>query len=109
MKNSRTWNCAGLAGETKAGRPGAGPRPVMVKLCTGEKGESSAKTTPPTICVSMTRQKYVPFGSPLSMASVRVGMVGSPDALVNPDATIVAKVDVFDTCQGTLPIGPEGT
>ena len=55
-KNSRTWNCAGLAGEVKLGVPGAGPSPTTVKLPT-DQAESSAKTAPPTIWVALTRQK----------------------------------------------------
>src|SRR4051812_17682989 len=99
MKNSRTWNCAGLAGDVKPGRPGAGPSPTMVKVRTADQAESSEKTAPPTICVALTRQKYVPFGRPLTTSSVRVGMLASADALVNPDAMTTPKLDVADTCQ----------
>src|SRR5262245_59964078 len=97
-KNARTWNCAGLAGDVKVGRPGAAPRPTTVKVRTSDQGESSAKTTPPTSCVAMTRQKYVPFGSPLSVAVVRVGMLGSLSMFVNPEAMTTPNVDVDDTC-----------
>ena len=80
----------------KLGGPGAAPSPAMVKLPT-DQAESSAKTTPPTIAVALTRQKYVPLGRPLSLSCVGAGMV-SAAWFVAPAAMIDAKVDVVDTC-----------
>src|SRR5262245_28876481 len=95
-KNSRTWNEALFAGCVTAGAAGALPRPVTVNVRTAENGESSANTTPPTICVPLTRQNQVPSGRPLTASFVAAGM---SDSLVKPDATIVVNVDVLLTCQ----------
>src|SRR5215813_599582 len=99
MKNSRTWNRAGLAGDVNAGVPGAGPSPATVKLRAADQGESRAKTAPPTIAVALTRRKYVPLGKPLTLSCVRVGIAGSPEAFVNPEAMMKLKAGLFEICQ----------
>lgn len=76
---------------------GAAPRPVTVKMRTADQGESMANVAPPTICVALTRQKYVPLGKPLTLSAVGVGMP-LPRSLVNPARTICVKPDVVATC-----------
>ncbi len=37
--------------------PGAGPSPLIVKVCTGDHADSMKPTAPPTFCVAFTLQK----------------------------------------------------
>src|SRR5690349_10421966 len=96
-KNSRTWNDVPLVGALKAGVPGAGPRPVTVKLRTTDHGESIDPVAPPTSCVAFTRQKYVPFGRPLTLSWVAAGK-SSESWFVNPARTMVPNDEDVATC-----------
>src|SRR5262245_18080936 len=90
-RNSNGWKL--VTGAQRVGTPvGAGPSPVTVKLRTVENGESMKPTAPPTSCAPFTRQKYVPFASPLTRASVGVGT--SPSKLLKPDAITAAKFEL---------------
>ena len=70
---------------------------MIVKLRTADHAESIEPVAPPTICVAFTRQKYVPFGRPLTRSCVGTG---SPLRVsVKPDALTTVNPDVVPTCQ----------
>ena len=64
-----------VAGDVKLGLPGAGPSPTTVKLRTGDQAESSREDGAADELRRLTRQKYVPFGRPLILSRVLVGIV----------------------------------
>jgi len=85
-----------FAGVINEGVAGAGPRPVTVNDCTVDQGESTPPFGPS--CVAFTLQKYVPFGRPLTLSAVRVGIDGSDSMFVNPEAITVVNPEVVPTC-----------
>ena len=97
-KVSYAWNRDPVAGLVMfAVPPGAGPRPVIVKLRTADHADSMEPVAPPTVCDALTLQKYVPFGRPLTRSCVGTG---SPWRIsVKPDAITRVNPDVVPTCQ----------
>jgi hypothetical protein len=97
-KNSNGWNAEAFAGDAKLGVPGAGPKPVTVKLRTCDQPDWIDPAAPPTIWIPLTRQKYVPFGNPLTLSRVAAG-ISSLHMFCDPCAMIVPKVELVPTCQ----------
>src|SRR6185295_16109651 len=95
-KNSTGWKRAPGAGFVIVGMPGAGPRPFTTKLRVADHGESMNPVGPPMSWAPLTRQKYVPLASPLTLASVGNGTSG-PAKLLKPVAMTAAKLELVLT------------